>query len=157
MDDPKWRQVYSECETAFSIARRLWENKNTSPEALQATFATVLIHSKGVASHPQAGRESPVSSGRPAPSPAAPTGSGGVPACPVCHGEMYDNRQNKKTPKSPDFRCKSKTCKDEKGFTPGVWEKDLKKSGYVAAAKGSATNFQDLPEALEEDEKLPWE
>lgn len=31
--------------------------------------------------------------------------------CPVCKGEMYDNRENKKNPKAPDYRCKDKECK----------------------------------------------
>ena len=30
--------------------------------------------------------------------------------CPNCGGPMWDNRNRKKTPKSPDFRCKSQEC-----------------------------------------------
>lgn len=43
--------------------------------------------------------------------------------CPTCGGEMYDNRQNKKNPKAPDFKCKDTNCVDAKGFVTAVWEK----------------------------------
>ena len=32
------------------------------------------------------------------------------PACPVCGGEMWDNRENKKNPKAPDFKCRDRSC-----------------------------------------------
>ena len=38
---------------------------------------------------------------------AAPTGT---PVCPKCGGPMWDNREGKKNPKAPDFRCKDKGC-----------------------------------------------
>lgn len=34
--------------------------------------------------------------------------------CPVCGGEMYDNRLTKKD-KQPDFKCKTSTCRDPGG------------------------------------------
>ena len=45
--------------------------------------------------------------------PAAPAGdaaSGALPACPKCGGPMWDNRDGKKNPKAPDFKCKDKNC-----------------------------------------------
>lgn len=42
--------------------------------------------------------------------------------CPECGGEMYDNREgNRHATKGPDFRCKDKNCKDEKGYTTCIW------------------------------------
>jgi hypothetical protein len=38
---------------------------------------------------------------------ATPTGS---PVCPKCGGPMWDNREGKKNPKAPDFKCKDKGC-----------------------------------------------
>lgn len=32
------------------------------------------------------------------------------PACPGCGGEMYDNRGDKPSPRSPDFKCKDPDC-----------------------------------------------
>jgi len=61
--------------------------------------------------------------------------------CPVCNGDMYDNRTTKKNPKGPDYRCKDKNCKyqldQESGeyvesqYGTGVW---LKKTTPRAAA-----------------------
>ena len=33
-----------------------------------------------------------------------------VPKCDYCGGAVYDNRENKRNPKGPDFKCKDKTC-----------------------------------------------
>jgi len=30
--------------------------------------------------------------------------------CPKCGGPMWDNREGKKNPKAPDFKCKDKGC-----------------------------------------------
>jgi hypothetical protein len=30
--------------------------------------------------------------------------------CPVCMGDMWDNRDGKKNPKAPDFKCKKRDC-----------------------------------------------
>ncbi len=30
--------------------------------------------------------------------------------CPVCHGPLWDNREKKRNPKAPDFKCKDKGC-----------------------------------------------
>lgn len=43
------------------------------------------------------------------------------PKCPKCGGEMWDNRQSKTNPKAADYRCKDKTCLDEKGYQTSVW------------------------------------
>ena len=34
----------------------------------------------------------------------------GAPACPKCGGRMWDNRQSKRNPKAPDFRCRDRSC-----------------------------------------------
>lgn len=33
-----------------------------------------------------------------------------VPPCPVCNGRMWDNRQNKRNPRAPDFKCRDRRC-----------------------------------------------
>jgi hypothetical protein len=30
--------------------------------------------------------------------------------CPVCHGPLWDNRETKRNPKAPDYKCKDKNC-----------------------------------------------
>lgn len=34
----------------------------------------------------------------------------GNPTCPKCAGSMWDNRQDKRNPKAPDFKCKDRSC-----------------------------------------------
>ena len=34
----------------------------------------------------------------------------GAPACPKCGGRMWDNRQSKRNPKAPDFKCRDRNC-----------------------------------------------
>jgi hypothetical protein len=38
--------------------------------------------------------------------------------CPQCHGEMYDNRGDKKHARSPDFKCKDPECGKAIWLTP---------------------------------------
>jgi hypothetical protein len=33
-----------------------------------------------------------------------------APKCPKCGGPMWDNREGKKNPKAPDYKCKNKAC-----------------------------------------------
>lgn len=33
-----------------------------------------------------------------------------APVCPKCQGPMWDNREGKRNPKAPDFKCKDKSC-----------------------------------------------
>jgi uncharacterized protein with PIN domain len=44
--------------------------------------------------------------------------------CPVCGGEMYDNRATKRSSKAPDFKCKNAECGKGKGiYWSGEWQK----------------------------------
>jgi hypothetical protein len=36
--------------------------------------------------------------------------STGIPSCPKCGGAMWDNREGKRNPKAPDFKCKDRSC-----------------------------------------------
>lgn len=49
-----------------------------------------------------------------------------TPACPECNGPMWDNRESKRNPKAPDFKCKTKTCDG------AVWGSGKKKRGTPA-------------------------
>jgi hypothetical protein len=42
--------------------------------------------------------------------PAGDAATGTTPACPKCGGPMWDNREGKKNPKAPDYKCKDKGC-----------------------------------------------
>ena len=41
--------------------------------------------------------------------------------CPCCGKDMYDNREGKKNPKAPDYRCKDKECKYEFDKVSNEW------------------------------------
>ncbi len=43
--------------------------------------------------------------------------------CPKCGGPVWDNRENKKNPKGPDWTCKDKECKTGNFVTAGWAEK----------------------------------
>ncbi len=43
--------------------------------------------------------------------------------CPKCGGAMWDNRQSKKSPKQPDYRCKDRSCDGV------IWPAREKKNG----------------------------
>jgi hypothetical protein len=56
--------------------------------------------------------------------PAATAPEPAAPECPICAGEMWDNRASKKNPRAPDFKCKTAGCEGiiwpprEAGATP---------------------------------------
>ncbi len=33
-----------------------------------------------------------------------------APSCPKCSGPMWDNREGKRNPKAPDFKCRDRSC-----------------------------------------------
>lgn len=92
-----------------------------------------------------------------APAPSAPTvaPAAGMPACPICGGAMWDDRQSKRNPRAPDFKCRNKP--KERGG-PGcegvIWpSRDGSPSPYPASAPRkpgagagmSAPPFNDAP------------
>ncbi len=56
-----------------------------------------------------------------------------TPSCPKCGGEMWDNRENKRNPRAPDFKCKDKNCEGV------IWPpRDGKAAAAPAAAPANA-------------------
>lgn len=53
--------------------------------------------------------------------------------CPDCGGPMWDNRQSKKSPKQPDYKCKDKQC-------DGVVWPEKRGDGSPTAASNSNGN-----------------
>lgn len=54
--------------------------------------------------------------------------------CPICSGPMWDNRENKRNPKQPDFKCKDKTCDGV------IWPDKKKPQGNGQPAARPAAN-----------------
>jgi hypothetical protein len=162
LNDVKSRTL-AHLQASFEIAEQCWGSAPLAPtaEAFQATVATTLIHMTELAmrdrqqSSQPAGRAVPGSApGRPAPSP--------VPPCPKCGGEAWDNRapEKKKTPKSPDFRCKNQQCGTEKDgeFRVTAWWVDRPKANNKPA---KAPDFNKVPKPIaagiaEDDDELPF-
>lgn len=42
-------------------------------------------------------------------------------ACTACGGPIWDNRKDKKNPKAPDWKCRDKSCTNDKGYVTGGW------------------------------------
>jgi hypothetical protein len=93
----------------------------------------------------------------PAPRPVKPNGQPPkAQVCPKCGGPAWDNRGNKKNPKGPDFTCKDKTCKNDKGFTTGWWEEKDKVTAMAAPhnAGPGMPGFDEQPDFGPDDD---WE
>lgn len=52
--------------------------------------------------------------------------------CPVC-GSQVSPVRNKKTPKSPDYRCSNRECNDGSGYGFSAWAPDGAKPAQVPA------------------------
>ena len=139
--DPIHVETYHDAEAAFTMAGALWKGKQPTPEAFQATVATLMIHMKDIRKIGHAPAPQPARA--PAAAPAAPSG------CPKCGGEMWNNIGNKKNPKGPDFKCKDKDCGE------AVW---LQKKGAKPAkpVPQKAEDFEQMPEQLEDEDDLPF-
>lgn len=65
------------------------------------------------APQPRASRPAPVEANQQHQAPLRAAGAPSIeppPDCPECDGGMWDNRENKRNPKGPDFKCKDRDC-----------------------------------------------
>jgi hypothetical protein len=163
--DPAHVRTYRDAEACFSMARSLWQDCPTKPsaEALQATFATLMIHTKDVR-NPRSPGQAPAAQIRPrTQQPAARRcqrmgGSlpRGLPD--LCGGAIYDNRKD--GPDKPQWRCKNKECKDEKGYQTSEWsfkKKGQRNTAYAQAhadrpVPQTAEDYVNMPQGLEDDD-----
>lgn len=111
-----------------------YERKQGKPVAL-AQAAKILDAVPVVEAAPSAPRKA-----------AAPSGEA---SCPRCSGRMWDNRENKRNPRSPDWKCRDKAC-------DGVFWKDADRKGVVVQRDDEPYTAA-LSRALTEDESsLPF-
>jgi hypothetical protein len=58
---------------------------------------------------PKAVAEAPAAAaGRSAPADGPRVDANGMPLCPICGGAMWDDRESKRNPRAPDFKCRNK-------------------------------------------------
>jgi hypothetical protein len=148
-DEAIRQQVAEDFEWALSVATEAWNKSKHITEydmgTIQKAAYTVLSHLQTLRREerlhvtlptiPNAAR-----SAQPKAQPAAPS----IPsACPQCGGELWDNRENKKNPKAPDWKCKDKTCIDAKGFVTAGWLEKPNAKGAKGNAHPVATGGYD--------------
>lgn len=161
-DRALWAAAQQDYQNALAIAMKSW-SKEAPAEVVQAAAATVLIHITKLRGEERVHVRVPSAAVKGDVTQSAPSqASGDIPSCPQCGGEMYDNRAKKASgefkPTSADFTCKDKSCKNEKGFRSGVWEKKQNPKG----AKGNAHPVpaggydQPPPGLAPEDDDLPF-
>ena len=59
---------------------------------------------------------------------------------------MYDNRQEKRSEKSPDFRCADEACVGDKGNRSAVWGRKPGGKGKPAKPSGAPGGTQKTPQ-----------
>lgn len=78
---------------------------------------------------------------------------GSIPSkCPKCGGKVWDNRENKKNPKAPDWKCRDNDCKGDDGYVTGGWVEKPKASKVDGGGPGLDS---DIPDPEEPDD-LPY-
>jgi hypothetical protein len=108
-----WIQVKAEYEKALAIATQIWTAKHP-PEVLNAIAATLLIHFTNLRRDAEKRTEKASRAERQAQGNGVQVPDG----CPKCQDEMWDNRGDKKNPRSPDFKCKNPDCGHGIWLTP---------------------------------------
>jgi hypothetical protein len=158
-DRALWAAAQEDYKKALAIAENAWAGSgqaNVDGATIQAAAATVLIHITKLRSEPRIHVQVPP---QPVPATAAPSSGAVPPACPKCGGGIYDNRDNKKNPKAPDWKCKSKTCLDPKtGYVTAGWVKDAGKANAYAGKNNDASSYEQPPVALQDEgpDDLPF-
>jgi hypothetical protein len=147
-DRALWAAAQEDFTHALAIAVKAWGSAPPEPSVIQASAATILIHMTKLRSEPRIHVQVPP---QPVPAAAAPSSGAVPPACPKCGGGIYDNRDNKKNPKAPDWKCKSKTCLDPKtGYVTAGWVKDAGKANAYAGKNNDASSYEQPPVALQD-------
>ena len=78
----------------------MWDNRETKKNPRAPDFKCKAGGCEGVIWPPREAGAVPVI--------VAPAGTPDDPACPVCGGKMWDDRQSKRNPRAPDFKCRNK-------------------------------------------------
>lgn len=70
--------------------------------------------------------------------------------CPVCGGKTWDNRETKRNPKAPDYKCRDKNCEGvvwppKPGAAPRAAAPTAKQGYSVGAVPGLDDGSEALP------------
>lgn len=111
-------QAFKRACSAFGLGRYLYSvpqvwsdydsgKRQFTPPALQALREMLRT---GKYEPPAGSNGNGNGNGRTTAAPAGDTTPATAPACLKCGGPMWDNRESKKNPKAPDYKCKDKGC-----------------------------------------------
>ena len=95
-------------------------SKDAQVIALAATGTEFTVDDNGtVTIVPEAETPKPAAAAAPeAAAPAAP--AGGAVTCGICGNDTWDNREGKRNPKAPDYKCRDKNCGGAAWMNEGV-------------------------------------
>jgi hypothetical protein len=81
----------------------IWPPRSATPGASQsAAPRTPPTRAPNTVEAPSA------TAGRGAPAAGPRVDANGMPLCPICGGAMWDDRESKRNPRAPDFKCRNK-------------------------------------------------
>jgi hypothetical protein len=72
------------------------------------------------------------------------------PQCPTCGGKMWDNREGKKNPKAPDFKCRDRSCDGV------IWPKKKKEAPPPPPEDAPPLDDADMPPDDDDLSDLPF-
>jgi hypothetical protein len=131
-DTRPWATGYAYEKEGEGHVNRTSYIENCETSAIGRALANAGYHGKRDGS-PRPSREEMEKVERMDSKPAAPEPDDMI-DCPKCGGPCFDNRQDKRSPKSPDIKCKDKECGHAVWLK--TWRDDLLKSLADAHAAG---------------------
>src|SRR5690349_9153912 len=120
----------------------MWDNRATKKNPRAPDFKCKAGGCEGVIWPPREPGAAPVA--------AKPAGTADDPACPVCGGKMWDDRQSKRNPRAPDFKCRNKPkVMGGPGCQGVIWpprDGEARRPAAAApAARGAAPRYDPPP------------
>lgn len=148
-DDSKFAKITEDCNAAYK--RKFGRDPGyraqiaeANGEDVDAAKPDARAEGNGAAGERATNGDSPASRTE---SGSTTRGTADVPPCPVCGGRMWDNRETKKNPKAPDFKCRDRNCDGV------IWPPKPARGAATATARtdaGPLVQDDDLPPPIDE-------
>ena len=85
----------------------IWPPRGADTAGIQPGSPRAPSPAESVSARPDASKPASLSRGL-SPASGPRVGSDGMPLCPICGGQMWDDRVSKRNPRAPDFKCRNK-------------------------------------------------
>ena len=92
----------------------MWDNRESKRNPRAPDYKCKDRNCEGVIWPPRDGKGAPATPAGAGAAATATKGKGGgvdangMPLCPICGGAMWDDRESKRNPRAPDFKCRNK-------------------------------------------------